>query len=533
MNRIKKAQKLCSDISNKDNFDKGLFILGDLATNVLYNISTRLKAIEGLYTIAPDYGNDKISQIRDSLKYLSENDSETEKNLIIEILHSHSINSHERLICAVCLFNNYFIVECYPCFWDLSNDESVILKYRVEAIRFLIYSEIEEYYEKTIQLLISIISDHDYTSNERYRIIAGFNTKTGLNSLLNHQKLRVDYDENLMYQLQNVFFFDENNDFRDRILSGQHLLQLSTTSDEKKIQVGDTLLDLASNIILENLNDQINLRADAADVVQRLGDENQKRRATMIIHDLGFAGSKNNRIKDLTHRVSTTYNNAQNVHDTQINKAVQTFIETVVAKNNEGWLDNYENVHAEVSTLIHSKKLESRDRIRAFKALNRISIDTATFTHHHITAAGVFVHIWLYIKRENNEEIQEELKKRLIEELIDMASTCSSGHASRLVNILNGYGFELKISFKDQIISNASARMQALIKNIEDEDLKSLVLCGMTDLADEEEKDAYIKFLTEKTPILHQELYDEFVEGGHTTQTDFEEWFDCAVMSWN
>jgi len=65
----------------------------------------------------------------------------------------------------------------------------------------------------------------------------------------------------------------------------------------------------------------------------------------------------------------------------------------------------------------------------------------------------------------------QEMYKRLLEELDDMSGTCSSGFASRLVNVISGFGeFNIKISFTDQIISNFAGRLNSRLKKITDND---------------------------------------------------------------
>jgi hypothetical protein len=59
------------------------------------------------------------------------------------------------------------------------------------------------------------------------------------------------------------------------------------------------------------------------------------------------------------------------------------------------------------------------------------------------------------------------MKKRLLEELEEMSGTCSSGYATRLVNIISGFGeFNIRISWEDQIIANFSGRLNALVRSI-------------------------------------------------------------------
>jgi hypothetical protein len=74
------------------------------------------------------------------------------------------------------------------------------------------------------------------------------------------------------------------------------------------------------------------------------------------------------------------------------------------------------------------------------------------------------------------------MKNRLLEELIEMSGTCSSGFASRLVNVISGFGdFNITISWKDQIIANFSGRLNARINNIhnlkmDEKQLKQILL---------------------------------------------------------
>ena len=65
---------------------------------------------------------------------------------------------------------------------------------------------------------------------------------------------------------------------------------------------------------------------------------------------------------------------------------------------------------------------------------------------------------------------EQELLKRLLEELEDMSGTCSTGFASRLVNIVSGFGeFNIRISWEDQIVANFAGRLNAKARVIQDE----------------------------------------------------------------
>jgi hypothetical protein len=68
----------------------------------------------------------------------------------------------------------------------------------------------------------------------------------------------------------------------------------------------------------------------------------------------------------------------------------------------------------------------------------------------------------------NKHEHKVELIKRLLEELEEMAGTCSTGFFTRLVNSLSGFeeNMNLKISFEDQIVANFVGRLNKKAKEI-------------------------------------------------------------------
>ena len=65
----------------------------------------------------------------------------------------------------------------------------------------------------------------------------------------------------------------------------------------------------------------------------------------------------------------------------------------------------------------------------------------------------------------------EEIQKRLLQELEEMSGTCSSGFASRLVNVFSGFGsFGIRISWEDQVKANFMGRLNAVARQITDDD---------------------------------------------------------------
>jgi hypothetical protein len=99
--------------------------------------------------------------------------------------------------------------------------------------------------------------------------------------------------------------------------------------------------------------------------------------------------------------------------------------------------------------------------------MQRILIDRALYSKFNNSLLNILLKIYSYIQTRDDESIKEELYKRMIEELEEMSGTCSSGFASRLVNIISGHeNFNIRISFEDQIISNFMGRLNAKAREI-------------------------------------------------------------------
>ena len=118
---------------------------------------------------------------------------------------------------------------------------------------------------------------------------------------------------------------------------------------------------------------------------------------------------------------------------------------------------------------------------------------------------------------------------RLVEELAEMAGTCSSGFATRLVNTISGFGdFSMKISWRDQIASNLLGRLNARIRDMDNLTLQEKVLEEMTiPSGDYALRKHFLKFLRANMLSIREELYTEFKT--YITDTDFDLYFRAAI----
>nr|QBK86002.1 MAG: uncharacterized protein LCMAC101_05970 [Marseillevirus LCMAC101] len=529
---LEMAEDLVRNPTNIEEFDaynenlaKGLKIYRDLCLSRTLSPEDKLNVIVSYTKSVPDEGLDMMCRWRDMVPHLRGKELEAHIKLLVLLTRSPDLDSHERVVTAVCLYNNSYIMECFKCFSDLACDRSVLVKYRVEATRYLFATEDEDFIQIAQEALIEIIETDGYPSDFRYRIIAGFISKTGINTELNATKLYVPYDEEFVYALQIIFFYNDKTGVRERILSGQHMLQMLCVSQDDKKDIGEILMKLAKDKDVDH-----RVRADAADVLLREGVGDQVKEAREIINELGFSAVDKKGMGSLLGKAKTIYANAENVHDEEIAESVERFILKII-KETQVKVRPFHEVHQEVGTLIRSKKLESTDRHAAYKALNRVSVDTATFTNYKVTIAEIFVHVWIRI-RAYEDGIREELEQRMIEELIDMSDTCSSGHSERFINVLSTVDDTLKIGWDSQIIANMAGRLEARMRDCPDEDLRIRVALGMMQDSDPEDHEAYINFVKEQLIELRQELRKEFVSGKFVTGEVFEDIFDRGTKNW-
>jgi len=198
----------------------------------------------------------------------------------------------------------------------------------------------------------------------------------------------------------------------------------------------------------------------------------------------------------------TIYTDTQNVHTATISKCVNKRIIALYSDENKHEIDSYQ-----ISDVIKDfLKREGLLNSKINTSLDRISIDLAIFTEKKIRLRTILVKIWHRILKMSTENKKEAIK-RMVEELIEMSGTCSTGHASRLVNILSELegGFDsIKISFPDQIKSNIHARINYKIKN--DPNNEEILLS----MIEKGEQTPYKAFLTKNRTPLFVELLEEF-----------------------
>lgn len=265
---------------------------------------------------------------------------------------------------------------------------------------------------------------------------------------------------------------------RCKVMCSQYLLE----NEKENYNVLQALFKIA-----EDKKEDYNIRADAADAIHHYTTGEEQEKALNILRSLG--GNSAN-----------LYEDKQNVHIVDISEGLALI---------EGIRPILE--FHEIAKLISRVK---DPKVAA--SLGRIIMDTARYGNSKIafTSEEIIERVWAFISSHENKEA---LIVRLIEELRDMADTCSSGHALRLINVMSGFGANVRISFVDQIASSFEGRMNALIRNIKDEYIRNNIYNDMVDKGP-----SFMSFFNKNQKVVIDELYKEYVEGGYIDTDEFD-----------
>lgn len=396
--------------------------------------------------------------------------------------------------------------------------------YRIDFVKMLMKND--KYKSKAKKYFCDIINDEKIDCDYRYKTILGLEYKPEYDSdeIVTEEMKKKDEKriEQIRYFIQEAcleFFKKDSNLLFYRILAGQNLLRMNCGERE---YIEQTMLQFAKNV-----TNEYNLRADAADVLLQLSSDSVKKAAKDIIMELGIG----------KRTINTIYDNAQNVHTKEVDNSIKDaleFLQSFEIMKYSGKTITFDYVEKKIMELVKEekkklkfKKGEKYDKEEKIKvAINRINMDRSLYSKYSCTLSNILLRVWTYISGHDKET---ELQKRLLEELIEMSGTCSSGFVSRLVNTMSGFGdFSMKISWCDQIIANLAGRLNARIRDMDNLSLQEKVLSQMTlESSKYEERKHFLKFFRQNMLDIRTEMYNEFKT--YISDTDFDLYFRAAV----
>lgn len=490
-----------NDINSYPSLDNFQDIIYDLDIDLSYRISSFNLLFSSL---GQDSSLEHVKKL--GLMYIMSNTKLLEEYLLSLILSS-SLSNFLKLLLAQYLFlgsNSTGYSTLFSITSSIIYDETITTTSKLESIFLLMQNEDNK--KNTLSLFTQLINNTIIDCDFRYKSILSIS-----NPVHNFKKSLSSY---FLKNSCISFAHCSSNLTMYRILACQFILQKCKPNNYIKKDIEKLLISIAYDNNLDH-----NLRADAADVLLHLTSKYGKAKGREIITLLGH-------IDSLTH---TIYDDAQNVHTESIEKSILNIVEflsqTPTIKTSNGDLLSFDFIKNEIDTYITDNKLDDKTKEKIYLSLNRISIDHSLYTKYNSTLLSILIKTMSYIYSHTHKS---EMFKRLIQELIEMSGTCSSGYISRIVNSITGFGdFSLRISFEDQIISNLTGRLNARARNIDDLSFQEKVLEEMQSNIDYRLKTNFHQFFCQEISDIRLEMYNEFKS--YISDTDFDLYFMRAI----
>jgi len=173
-----------------------------------------------------------------------------------------------------------------------------------------------------------------------------------------------------------------------------------------------------------------------------------------------------------------------------------------------------------------------RDDHRITASLRRIEIDPSTYGRHRHNLRQILAMVWAYIKKHGDDEghDRESMIERLVQELVDMCGTCSTGHAVRLLNVLSGYrDFAIRVPPEHALRCRFFVLLNSAMMAVEDEEERSIILEEMTLPGSHHSgRLRFLGFLRDHLPKIKEDLYEEFKD--QMADTDFDLYLRKAIF---
>jgi hypothetical protein len=277
-----------------------------------------------------------------------------------------------------------------------------------------------------------------------------------------HQNIRDSIGQVSYFQILKYILNYDNRSFDEDIIAEFETIYLSpATTAYVKMDIADIFLMNGKTQRGNEMLDEVR-RVDGMDRhVQREAEAAEYRR----LHP-----------EQLTCVTKTVYKDSQNVHTGGINNSVLKACARLIELENDEVLKNptsYRKIQ-KILCDISPGKYNIIDTV-----MTRIEIDVAKFRNKvgYFSLHDVFSCVFSFIK---DHEHSNELYLRLIEEMEAMAAYCTTGHLSRLINVIQGYTGDdedlcVRISDSQQIKAVISHFLDTVMKKAPDDVIDAMM----------------------------------------------------------
>jgi hypothetical protein len=277
----------------------------------------------------------------------------------------------------------------------------------------------------------------------------------------------------------------------------------------------ETLFNTAMDVVqtFTNKNDVENL-AEIIDVLLTFVPEHRER-IMLLNQNIANDIEDRNQERKIAHEVKrnivnkTVYQDGQNVHNSTVNKTVIKAAKKIFQLYSDRFMvmSEIRDQIKHENEIINNIGLELKQKYPKRTVLINESIEyfkdsIAIFSNINITLRQIFISVYFWILDHNNKS---DLLDRLIEELKDMKSLCTTGHIARLINTIQGFTDDeelcIRINNQDQYKSVIKQYLDKCLSECKDEN----VIDGLLD-----KNKNYILFIRIKISEKLLELLDTY-----------------------
>ena len=425
-------------------------------------------------------------------------------NLMELIIDDKYFTSSEKFNRVVAFFLGSAKDYAYNLFYKLLTSPLTRIFEKIEACKFLYYSNDEKYIPDIEKYTLELIEDDTIDDRVRYEAIACYISNLGLKSKYLDETLpSTGLDVQLVIDLFKVFINQKVHP--DMLILAYTFLLEQEVDDSIKPSIEVKLLELANTLEFPGVDKEkaIRIRADAADTLWRLG--------TIHNEDGGRIITEIGNMENTSELTSTVYTNTENIH--LVNEKMTEYVEQLYISVKQKFT-SIDAVLTDIEIYCDKAKLSLDNISKVRRSLDRILLDCSTFTKYKLTMSTILMTIYnkIYSMPKKSHVIA-----RLIEELIDMADTCASGHAKRIVNTMIGFDTELEgvMDIELQLDANIKARIGAAMKSLPNID-------EVMDASVSDDRTIYVEAVKNIYNTIVDELVVEFVDAGFMSRSKFD-----------
>ena len=490
----------------------------------LYNLEDRFKSFLLLLKFDKIEFSSEISRLQMRFIHLVHDEKtslDADVALLCRLGICTEISGQHRLECLATLFRNSYFGEAYKIAYSMAIEPSLSLKLKRDAIYFLLGSENDEYILNGFLATRKIINDGTYeTSQEIIGLLFNIGQEEDLYINILDTTMPYEYNEDISLPLFLDFFYNPVYNIHYKILAAQFIIQTSYSEGENGAKFLQDIYKLAYS---EGDHITQGMRGDCGDfLIQWSDNEKYVDMGHKIIDEIKFS--------NVPIALQNIYTNTENVHDANIRQDINNFIITRLSPNADN-LSPYTKEHTLKEISEHIYKIKNENALyKALDSFDRVKTDITKFSKEKVLSVDVLCYIWNYIRQDNQDKSKKKaLLNRFMQELVEMADTCTSGHVGRLINVIEG---SINITFSQQIVANTQGRINSRLKKLEDETLQEDLVMALMESSEKALKIKLNDWIVTFKDELYTELYEEFVDPGFVAEEEFNISFKVGLKGW-